>query len=291
MATPTSKFMTVGVQPDPCPLLCVERAHHGLGVGAWVPADKHRLLCEYLHASRHAWKKPAWSFRVLIDPFCGPGRVAVRDESFTRDGGTVAAWRESVASGAPFTHVYVGDKDPERVAACVARLTALGAPVRGFCGPASETVASMVAAVPARSLTLAYVDPYNLELLRFDMFKALSRLGAVDIAAHFSTMDLNRNVEMEFDPARDRFDGTAPGWRTSPAITAVNRKNVPVQFLRYWQRLVQDLGFTCSNAMPFVSNDDGHALYRLVFFARHKLPLRIWRDVATSSDPQGQLFG
>jgi len=285
MAQPKSHFMSAGHQPDPCPNRLVERAHHGLGVGPWVPADKHRYLCEYLWATRYAWASPAWKARVLLDPFCGPGRIQVRGENFTRDGGVVAAWRESVASGAPFTHILIGDKDPARANDCAGRLRALGAPVQSFTGPASDTVPLMVKAVPGQALTLAYVDPYNLELLRFDMFQALAPLR-VDIAAHFSTMDLHRNVEMEFDPQRDRFDGTAPGWRTHPEIIGVSKKNVPLQFLRYWQDKVVGLGYVCSQAMPLVHNDEGHALYRLVFFARSDWPMKIWGDIARSGVAQ-----
>ncbi len=55
------------IHTDPCPELIVERGPKDEGVGAWVPAQKHRLLCEYLHATRHAWTK--WPSRVFIDPF------------------------------------------------------------------------------------------------------------------------------------------------------------------------------------------------------------------------------
>lgn len=38
---------------DPCPELELERGPRDEGVGSWVPAHKHRLLCEYLrHAER-----------------------------------------------------------------------------------------------------------------------------------------------------------------------------------------------------------------------------------------------
>ena len=287
MAAQKSHFLTAGVQPDPLPeLASTERAHHGQGVGSWVPEYKHRYLCEYLWATRLAWAK--WSRRVLLDPFCGPGRIQVRNESFTRDGGVVAAWRESVAAKVPFTHIMVGDKDPDRAQACVARLRALGAPVQGFIGPAAETAPKMVKAVPSGALTMAYVDPYNLELLRFDMFEALASLR-VDIAAHFSTMDLMRNVDMEFDPARDRFDGTAPGWRTDPSISRLSKSNIPPKFMEYWQNKVQSLGFKTSQAMPLIPNDQGRGIYRLIFFSIGDWPQRIWSDVAKSGQAQRTL--
>lgn len=279
MAT-RSYFLTAGPQADPLPNLLVERGPQDKGVGAWVPEDKHRMLAEYLYATRNAWRSPVWRHRVYIDPFCGPGRIQVRDEQITRDGGAVVAWRESQQAGVPFTLMLVGDLNPERASAASARLKALGAPVRAFVGPASETILQMVAAVPRRDcLCLAYLDPYNLELLTFELFQALAGLR-VDIAAHFSTMDLLRNAAMEFDPARDRFEGTAPGWRTDPEICRLSLASVPAKFFEYWERLVRGLGFTSSQAMPLIRNDEGRGIYRLVFFAKHGLPLRVWADVA-----------
>ncbi len=261
---------------DPCPDLVVERTPSGLGVGSWVPEFKHRLVAEYLHATRHAWKR--WPHRVFIDPFAGPGRIQVKGESFTRDGGCTLAAR-TLATHAPFTAMMVGDIDADRADASRRRLEAIGAPAQAFAGPALETVPKMVAAVPKGALCFAYLDPYNLELLDFELLRELSRLK-VDLAINFSTMDLIRNVEAEFDPDRARFDGTAPGWRTDAEIRSLSRQSVPVAFFRYWRRLVEGLGFTHSREMPLVPNDRGHVIYRMVFFARHDLPLRVWDDIA-----------
>jgi three-Cys-motif partner protein len=134
----------------------------------------------------------------------------VKGETFTRDGGAVVAWR-ALAGAAPFTQMLVGDLQPDRTDACERRLKALGAPVNAFTGPATETIKSMVEAVPKRSLCIAYVDPYSLELLSFSILETLASLSKVDLAVNFCTMDLQRNVELEFDPERARFDSTAPG--------------------------------------------------------------------------------
>ncbi|MGH8217255.1 MAG: three-Cys-motif partner protein TcmP [Steroidobacteraceae bacterium] len=272
---------------DPYPELIVERGPEGKGVGSWVPRDKHRLLHEYLDGTRYAWQK--WPNRVLIDPFAGPGRIQVAGENFTRDGGAVVAWR-ALAQDAPFTRVFVGDLEADRAAACEQRLRALGAPVRAFVGPAAETVPAMVAAVPSRALCLAYLDPYNLELLSYSMIEALAQLRNVDLVVNFSTMDLQRNVELELDPTRNRFDGTAPRWREQPSIVKANKQNTKLAFFEYWRGLVGALGFEHSEAMPLIYNDQGIGIYRMVFFARHKLPKRIWRDVARGGNPNLELF-
>ena len=273
--------------PDPCPQLLVERGPEEKGVGGWVPRDKHRFVHEYLDGTRHAWGK--WRSRVLIDPFAGPGRIQVAGETFTRDGGAVVAWR-ALAQDAPFTRVLVGDIESDRVAACEQRLLALGAPVQAFFGPAAETVHAMVAAVPVGSLCMAYLDPYNLELLSYSMIDALAQLRNVDLLINFSTMDLQRNIEMEFDPGRNRFEGTAPGWTKHPPILQANSENVKPAFFNYWRNLIErGLGFDHSEAMPMVYNNKGHGLYRMVFFARNKLARRIWGDVARSGSPNLEL--
>jgi three-Cys-motif partner protein len=264
------------VHPDPCPALVVERGPSDKGVGSWVPAQKHRLLSEYLYATRNAWKK--WPSRVFIDPFAGPGRIQVEGEKSTRDGGAVVAWR-ALAPTAPFTKMLVGDLDQERAAACEQRLKAVGAPVLSFVGPALATVKSMIAAVPRRSLCMAFIDPYNLEVLSFSIIEELAKLK-VDLAINFSTMDLQRNAELEFDPERARFDGTAPGWRKNPKVLSASKQNVALEFFKYWCELVRALDFEHSKEMPLILNDQGRGIYRMVFFARDKLPNRIWNDVA-----------
>jgi three-Cys-motif partner protein len=272
---PAKKYNS-SIEPDPCPNLVVERGPGNRGVGSWVPTQKHRLLWEYLYSTRNAWKK--WPSHVFIDPFSGPGRIQVEGEKVTREGGAVLAWR-ALADAAPFTQVLIGDLEPDRAYACAERLRAVGAPVTPFVGPADQTIKSMVAAVPSGSLCMAYIDPYNLELLSFSIIETLSKLK-VDLAINFSTMDLQRNAELEFDPKRARFDGTAPGWRQNPKTLGASRQNVALEFFQYWCDLVRALGFEHSKEMPLVYNDQGQAIYRMVFFARDKLPNRIWSDVA-----------
>ena len=286
MAKRSNSGPDLGIRPDPCPTLIVERGPEDEGVGNWVPLQKHKLLCEYLHASRYAWKK--WSSRVLLDPFSGPGRIQVRGETGTREGGTLLACR-TLAGEAPFTKVFVGDIAAERVHACEARLRAVGAPVEGFTGPAVETIHRMVAAVPQGSLCMAYVDPYNLRLLSYSVLQALATLR-VDLAINFSTMDLLRNVDFESDPERAGFDAAAPGWRDKLKKSGTSKSGMSGEFFRYWCDLVTGLGFKYSREMPLVPNDHGSPIYRLVFFARHDLPIRIWGDVARGPNRELDLF-
>lgn len=264
------------IEPDPCPNLEVELGPKGEGVGAWVPTEKHTRLAKYLGATSRARVK--FPKRVLLDPFCGPGRIRVKDESITRDSGALVAWRQSLADNAAFTQVLVGDIEAGRSAACEARLAALKAPVERFTGPAVDTIKQMAARVPARALTLAYIDPYNLEFLSFEIIRTLAALKSVDLLIHFSTMDLQRNVDLELDDRRARFDDAAPGWRAHSK--GLSKAQLPGAFFEFWRSKVQGLGFAVSREMPLVRAENRAPLYRLVFFSRHPLPKRIWDDVA-----------
>lgn len=272
------KKFEVEIHPDPCPDLIIEKGPINKGVGRWVPEQKHVFLAKYVGAAREAMKK--WPNRVFIDPFCGPGRIQVEGEAFTRDGGALVAWRASVKGGAPFTRMLIGDLDKDRAEACAARLRRLGAPAEAFTGPANETVHRMIRSVPESSLCLAYIDPYNLEYLSMEIIDTLAKLKTIDFALHFSTMDLMRNVDFELDPERARFDDAAPNWRT--ALKSISRSSLPGAFFNYWCEMIRIKGFTFSKEMPLVHNNTNHAIYRLVFFARHNLANKIWGDVAKS---------
>lgn len=275
------------IGPDPCPGLTVERGPDDKGVGAWVPGEKHRLLRYFIHASRYARRQ--WPNRGFIDPFCGPGRIQLVDESFTRPGGAIVAY-EASAKDAPFNNVFVGDLNGDRAQACERRLRAIGATARSFSGPAKETVTAMVSSLPNRTLCMAYVDPYNLEELSFSIIQQLAKVRKMDLAVNFSTMDLQRNVELEFDPQRARFDDVAPGWRKYPPILAASRPNVKLAFFSYWCDLVRKLGFEHSQQMPLVRNNQGHAIYRMVFFSKHDFPKGIWDDVARDTRATRDMF-
>jgi three-Cys-motif partner protein len=268
------------VTEDPCPELIVERGPNNEGVGKWVPQQKHVLLAKMIGGTRGARAK--WSNRILIDPFCGPGRIQVKGESFTRDGGTIVAWRQASQHNVAFTKVLIGDLEETRVMACETRLRTLGAPVKAFVGSAADTVKHMRSEVPDRALCLAYIDPYNLEHLSFSIIEELAKLKNVDFAVHFSTMDMIRNVDMELDPDRARFDDAAPQWRAEIGNDRLSKSQLHQAFFAYWKGLVERCNFKFSKEMPLVTNDQNRPIYRLVFFSRHSFPNEIWDDVAKS---------
>lgn len=274
------------IEPDSHPDLPIDNGKNNDGVGGWVHAEKHRLLATYIDAARSAANSNKFSHWIYLDPFSGPGRMQARGETCTRPGGAMVAWRQSQISGAPFDRVFVGDLDPAKAAACETRLKAAGCNAQAFPGPASTTALQMVKAVPPRSLVLVYIDPYNLSLLSFEMISALASLPKVDFVVHFSTMDWLRNSANARDPAHPRFDDVSPGWRDR--LRSVSDSSLPVALFQDWYDKIVGLGFRFAKAMPIYNNDQ-QEIYKLVFFARHDLPLRLWGDV--SRLPQLGMFG
>ncbi|MBP7655747.1 MAG: three-Cys-motif partner protein TcmP, partial [Pseudoxanthomonas sp.] len=251
---------------------------NGEGVGCWVPEMKHTFLAKYVEGTRRAREK--FKQRVYVDLFCGPGRIQVKGETMTRPGGAQVAWQHSLRDDIAFTSCLVGDLDAARASACAERLRAMGAPATAFPGAAESTVDQVLGTIPKGALCLAYLDPYNLQYLSFKVIEKLARLKFVDFAVHFSTMDLRRNVLMEYNPERARFDDAAPGWRQHVDPLAFVRGDADEAFFDYWCELVRGLGFSISRRMPLVRDEGNRPLYHLVFFSRHELPNRIWSDVA-----------
>lgn len=160
----------------------------------------------------------------------------------------------------------------------------MGANVQSFVGPAKEAVDEIVKAVPFGALALAYIDPYNLEHLSFSIIERLAKLQYVDFAVHFSLMDLTRNIDMELNPKRDRFDHALPGWRLAVPTDQLSKSSLPAWFFDAWCKAVGALGFKISGQMPLITDGKGRSIYRLVFFSRHPLPDRIWSDIARSGN-------
>jgi len=197
----------------------------------------------------------------------------------------MVAWRQSKISNAPFDQVLIGDVDESKVLACQTRLVETGCKVKAFHGKAEDTVSRMIKEVPPRSLCLVYIDPYNLSLLSYEMLKTLAQLPKVDFVVHFSTMDWLRNTANATNPAYPRLDEVSPGWRDR--LSGVSNASLPVAFFSDWYANIEALDFQFAKAHPIFNNSQNE-IYKLVFFARHPLPIKLWGDVAR--DQNRELF-
>lgn len=257
-------------------------------VGLWAK-EKHQVLCRYIDMSRAARRKYiGGGGAAYIDLFCGPGRCQIRGTGEWIDGGAVAAWKTSVAGGAPFSSMIVADADPDRLAGTVKRLQDLGAPVTSKVGIAKETSTWAISRTPEYGLNFAFLDPYNLESLDFSIFGEFKRRKRLDIMVHLSKMDLQRNLAHNIAGVHKAFDAFAPGWRDNVNIDQ-QQGGIRTEVVEYWRDLVARTGTTASRDVRLLKGEKGQHLYWLLLLASHELAHKFWKD-ASNLEKQGTLF-
>ncbi len=259
-------------------------------VGPWAK-EKHELLCRYVDMSKAARAKylgPNKGGAAFIDLFCGPGRCKVKTTGEVIDGGALSAWKKSVEGGKPFSKVIVADADQERLDAMVQRLVAAGAPVVSKCGPAATTTLFALQQTPAYGLNFAYLDPYNLEALDFDIFRKMSKIKRLDILVHLSKMDLQRNLDSNIAATVSAFDSFAPGWRKVINVEQA-QGGIRNEVVEHWRDLVASTGKSASNEVRLLKGSRGQHLYWLLLVASHELAHKFWA-VASNPEKQGVLL-
>ncbi len=258
-------------------------------VGPWA-REKHKLLRDYVQISSATRRKylppPATKGgATLIDLFCGPGRVQFEDTGEFEDGGCVAAWRQSVEAGTPFSRVIIGDMDGDKVEAARIRLERLGANVEAFVGPARDTCVPAVQHAGSLGLHFAFLDPYSLGALDFTILKTLAKLKRIDMLVHVSQMDLQRNFDRNSTKDASALDIFAPGWREG-ADTNRGKKAARQAYFDYWKDLVAGTGIATAPEVRLVTGPGKQPLYLLMLATRHDLALKFWSIVSKKEDPQ-----
>ncbi|MDP9651288.1 three-Cys-motif partner protein TcmP [Paraburkholderia caledonica] len=255
-------------------------------VGEWSEL-KHIALSRYVDSARGA--RARWGYTSFIDLFCGPGRVINRETKEMLDGGVLAAWKMSARGQGPFSQVFIGDLDGDAVDACERRLVAANAPVRSFVGSAIQTIDKVMAQLP-RGLHFAYLDPFSIEQLDFELIRKLSSQRHIDILIHFSVMDVQRNIGGDFKLSSSRLDAAAPGWRDALKLDALPKREHVGAYLEYWESLVVELArMRVSANKPLFVNANRGPLYRLIHLSRHELPQKLWSDAALPKSTQQRL--
>jgi three-Cys-motif partner protein len=257
-------------------------------VGSWSEA-KHTALSRYIDSARRARAK--WPYASFIDLFSGPGRVINRESKVISDGGVLSAWRMSQQGGAPFNEIFIGDVDTDSVLACESRLVAAGASVRAHVGPASVVIDEVLAKLP-RGLHFAFLDPFSIEHLDFEIIQKLSMRPNIDILIHFSVMDVQRNIGGDFKLASSRLDAAAPGWRENLKLDALPKREQVGAYLEYWESLVTDLAkMQVAQSKPLFVNSNSGPLYRLIHLSLHPLAQKLWNTAAMPNPRQTTLPG
>jgi len=250
-------------------------------VGSWA-INKLEIVTDYVFASGGARKKFAGTGAAYIDPFCGSGRSLIRGTSKFIDGSPVAAFKKSLESPGRFTSINVSDADEELLAAATKRLDLINAPVHPVAGPASVALPQIVRSLDPYGLHLAFLDPYNLATLSFDLLQELARLKRIDVIAHVSVSDLQRNASRYAEEDYDQFDKFAPGWRekVSPTLTKAAFR---AALMKYWSEKVTSLGLPQATHWELIRGEHGQRLYWLIFLAKNGLAHDLWQKISSAA--------
>lgn len=276
-------------------------------VGLWAK-QKHEYLSRYIQVSSMVRKKylpnPAKPDEykggaTYIDLFCGAGRSKIKHTNEWIDGSAITAWKTSVASGAPFSKIYISDSNQEYLAACEARLTALGAPVVAFHKEAVDAIEWCRLFLNEHGLHFVFIDPFDLKSLDFRIIQTLAGLKRLDMLIHLSQMDLQRNMvsnlrklpqEERERMLRSDFDSFVPGWRDA-IDTRQGLKHIRDQVIKFWTQKCAEVGVTVAKDVDWrlITGQKNQPLYWLMLVAKHELALKFW-SAAAKTESQNNLF-
>lgn len=230
-------------------------------------------------------RSKGWSGLHFIDIFAGAG--------IERDRTTAElAWGSPmIATHAGFDGLHFCEADADKHRALDARVRRVNP--KGFVqilrGDANRLIHEIVAAVPERSLSLAFLDPYGLHLY-FPTLEALSRKRA-DLIVYFpDRLDIQRNVyEYYFDNPDSNLDramGDGVDWRTVWESTPPDRRTVAMRNLYCEQ--IKTLGYSHFEFEAIPST--GRRFYWLIFCSKSKTGGDIWRRVSLKKPDNQQTF-
>ncbi len=258
-------------------------------VGVWAK-DKHDRLRRYLDISRGARRnflEGRSRSATYVDLFSGTGRGRVRDTEEWIDGSAVVAWNISREGGAPFSDIYIADKNAACRQTAAERLRRLGAPVRELTGSAVDAARELLRYINPYGLHFAFLDPYSLGALDFEIIRSLATLRRIDMLVHISKMDHQRNLRINLAADASALDRFVPGWRQR-IDTDRSESVIRGQIVEYWQELVERTGKRPSTDWDLITGLQGQHLYWLLLVADSDLAHRFWK--AATDDGQSS-FG
>lgn len=261
-------------------------------VGPWAE-DKHARIKAYLALAAKTvgvqFIGPGKGGFFYIDPYCGPPRARIRDTGQIIEGSALVAATAARSAGAPFTCLHIADKNPDYVEACATELRSRGETVLTYSGEALATSAAIASRLSPRGLHFAFLDPFNLNALPFDVIHNLASLQRIDILVHFSSMDLQRNFDDFLADDNSPLDAFAPGWRTAvhPHMPPHEQRRLVRE---HWQSLMATIDLPTAGGIEHIQGSRNQTLYWLIFAAKHNLARKFWDAIQRAASQQRSLF-
>ena len=155
-------------------------------------------------------------------------------------------------------------------------------------GEAETTVDRIAAKLDRYALHFAFLDPYGLKQLPFEILRKLARFQRMDMLIHVSIQSLQRNLKRFALSAHCALDDFAPDWRKVVDHRHMDT-NARMRVFEHWRNLLTTLDMQVSEAVELVRAGDRQPLYWLAFAAHHPLPIDLWEKIS-NTDPQTTLW-
>ena len=139
--------------------------------------------------------------------------------------------------------------------------------------------------LPRDGLHFAFLDPYSLGSLSYELLRSLGEFRRMDILVLISAMDLFRNIDQQSSDEAREFDEFAPAWREHVPI-GLPQPERRALVMEYWAwRVRMELGLDASSEMHPVKNSVNRLIYWLLLLHRHQLAKKFW-DIVLKGRPQ-----
>lgn len=260
-------------------------------VGSWSDF-KYRLIQLYSHLFTSGMKGK-WGSLVYVDLYAGSGQSRVCGTGTILLGSPLIA----LSIDTRFDRYIFCEQDEEKLEALKARVIKRfpNVDVKFISGDCGEVTDEIYSHIPAGSLGLCFVDPYDLST-KFETLRRVSENRRMDflclIASH---MDGSRNQTTYASPKSTKLDAFlgSPKWRELWCKPEIARTNFGQFVAAQFAASMETLGHlpTPLHKMKKITTDDKNIpLYHLALFARHERAHHYWQQVLKYSTPQKSLF-
>jgi three-Cys-motif partner protein len=256
-------------------------------VGSWS-IHKHHFLTRYIDAFTTSMRGKGWSGLHYIDLFASAGLERIKDSGALEWGSPL------IAAQAPhhFTQLHLCELNDERFDALsqrVKRFQHVRAP-QLIHGDANVAVSEVTAALPTRSLSLAFLDPHGLHL-NFDTLRVLAG-RKVDLIIFFPDhLDALRNWEAVYqdnpNSNLDRVLGTQI-WRER--FASATKTSWAHALSELYTERIRGLGYSHFESER-ISLPNGRFLYKLLFCSANPAGAKIWRGISKRKPGGQDTFG
>ena len=260
--------------------------------------DKYALLHCYASIFTTAMKSK-WENLAYIDLFAAAGASRIEDTS------TIVRSSALLALNVrdPFTHYVFCEIDPEKLEALRSRVERSG--TEASCcflqGDANELVEDIAGSLPDprgdnRLLCFCFADPSRMSDLRFSTVRRLAR-RYVDFLVLIPTGMEGRFIDSRYASSESRIVADFTGkedWRRTWERSREKGESADLFLAGLYARQMRDLGYQyggIDHSVAIRHPEKRFVLYRLGFFSRSQLGGRLFRQAATYSSTQTDLFG